>query len=210
MNSQLVTAVGIAHAYGRVWPSTEARLKRIAVPLVYSLKLPQSIRDRVLRQVFDSIHQICRLRPFRISGGSLGDTFENDLIKLIFNGTAIANLADNAATSPLTSLYLALHTADPGDSGAQTTNEIAYTSYARAAVSRNSGGFTCSANQATLTSIVGFPPGTGGAGTATYFSVGTAASSTGKILFSGSLSPSITCGDGVTPQLGTGTTFSLD
>lgn len=31
---------------------------------------------------------------------SKGDTFENDLLKLIFNATAIANLADNAATSP--------------------------------------------------------------------------------------------------------------
>lgn len=37
------------------------------------------------------------------------DVFENDLLKLIFNGTAIANLADNAA--PLNNLYLTLHTA---------------------------------------------------------------------------------------------------
>jgi hypothetical protein len=30
---------------------------------------------------------------------SKGDTFENDLLKLIFNATAIANMADNARTS---------------------------------------------------------------------------------------------------------------
>lgn len=46
-----------------------------------------------------------------------GDTFENDVLKLIFNGTAIANLADNAASSPLTNLEVSLHTADPTDSG---------------------------------------------------------------------------------------------
>ena len=39
-------------------------------------------------------------------------TFDNDLLKLIFNATAIANIADNAGSSPLTNLYLSLHTAD--------------------------------------------------------------------------------------------------
>ena len=51
---------------------------------------------------------------------SKGNTFELDLLALIFNATAIANIADNAAASPLTSLYVALHTADPGEAGSQT------------------------------------------------------------------------------------------
>ena len=71
------------------------------------------------------------------------DTFENDLLKLIFNATAIANISDNAASSPLTNLFVALHTADPTDSGTQTSNEVAYTSYARVAVARTSGGICC-------------------------------------------------------------------
>jgi hypothetical protein len=75
---------------------------------------------------------------------SKGDTFENDLLKLIFNATAIANIADNAASSPLTSLYVALHTADPGDAGNQGTSEISYTGYARVAVARTTGGWTAS------------------------------------------------------------------
>ena len=66
-------------------------------------------------------------------------TFENDILKLIFNGTAITNVADNAATSPLANLYVSLHTADPTDAGNQTSNEISYTGYARVAVARNSG-----------------------------------------------------------------------
>ena len=70
---------------------------------------------------------------------SKGNTFENDLLKLIFNGTAIANLADDAGTSPLGNLYVSLHTADPGEAGDQTTNECAYSTYARQAVARRSG-----------------------------------------------------------------------
>lgn len=141
---------------------------------------------------------------------SLGNTFENDLAKLIFNATAIANIADNAATSPLTNLYLSLHTADPGEAGDQTTNEATYTSYARVAVARTSGGWTVSANQAVPVAAVSFPAGTGGSGTVTHFAVGTAASGAGKILFSGTVTPNIVTGSGITPQLTTATTLSLD
>ena len=34
-------------------------------------------------------------RPGLFFGASIGDTFENDLMELIFNATAIANIADN-------------------------------------------------------------------------------------------------------------------
>lgn len=140
-----------------------------------------------------------------------GDTFENDLLKLIFNGTAIANLADNAAASPLTSLYLALHTADPGEAGSQTTSEISYTSYARVAVARTSGGWTITTNSVSPTSVISWPAVTGGASpVASHWSVGTAASGAGKILYAGALTPNITCALGVTPQFGTGSTITED
>jgi hypothetical protein len=141
---------------------------------------------------------------------SKGNTFENDWLALVFNATPIANIADNASSSPLTALYLSLHTSDPGEAGNQTTNEIAYTSYARASVNRNSGGFTVSGNTVTLTSTVSFPTGTGGSGTATHFAIGTASSGSGKILYSGTITPNIVCGNGVTPQLSTSTTVTED
>lgn len=141
---------------------------------------------------------------------SLGNTFENDLAKLIFNGTAIANIADNAASSPLTSLYVSLHTADPGEAGNQTTSECAYTSYARVAVARNSGGWTVTNNVVTPTANIDFPACTGGTETATYWCVGTASSSTGKILGSGALSPSISISTGVTPRVTTASTITWD
>jgi len=141
---------------------------------------------------------------------SKGDTFENDLLKLIFNGTAIANLADNAASSPLTSLYVALHTTDPGEGGSQTTNEVAYTSYARIAVPRNSTGFTVTGNSVSPVNDVNFPTATGGSATATYFSIGTALSGAGKILYSGTLSPAIVISTGVPPVITNGTTITED
>lgn len=115
------------------------------------------------------------------------DTFRNDILKLIFQATAIANIADNAASSPLTNLYVALHTADPGNSGGQTTSECAYTSYARVAVARSGSGWTVTGNSVSPAAAISFPAATGGTETATMFSVGVAASSTSKILRRGVL-----------------------
>lgn len=135
---------------------------------------------------------------------SKGNTFENDLMKLIFNGTAIANIADNAGSSPLTNLYVSLHTADPGEGGDQTTSEATYTSYARVAVSRDSGGWTVTANEAENAALVQFPQCTGGSNTITYVAVGTASSSTGKLLYSGALSSSLSVSSGIQPQFAAG------
>lgn len=141
---------------------------------------------------------------------SKGNTFENDLLKLIFNATAIANIADNAATAPLTNLYLSLHTADPGEAGTQTTSECAYTSYARKAVARTSGGFTVSTNSVVLAANQDFVTATGGSETATHFAVGTDVSGAGKILYKGAIAPTIVISSGVTPRLTTGTTITED
>lgn len=141
---------------------------------------------------------------------SKGNTFENDWMKLIFNATAIANIADNAGTSPLTNLYVSLHTADPGEAGDQTTSECAYTSYARVAVARTSGGWTVTNNSVSPAADISFPAATGGSETATYMGVGTASSGTGKLLYSGAISPTIVISSGVTPKLATSTAITED
>ncbi len=87
---------------------------------------------------------------------SKGNTFENDLIALIFNATAIADIAENDTTAPLTVLEVALHTADPGEAGSQTTSEATYTGYARVAVNRNAGGWTVAANAVSNTAAITF------------------------------------------------------
>ena len=130
-----------------------------------------------------------------------GATFDNDWLKLIFNAVGIANIADNAAASPLTNLYVSLHTADPGTGGNQSTNEVNYAGYARVAVARTSAGWTVTGNSVSPAGVITFPTGTAGSGTATFFGVGTSASGAGKLLYSGGITPSILTGNGVVPQL---------
>lgn len=137
------------------------------------------------------------------------DTFENSLALLFFNATNWANVADNAASSPATNWYLGLHTSSAGDSGSQTTNEVGYTSYAREAVVRSGSGFSVSGGVASLASNVDFTEGTGGSGTVTHLGLGSAASSTGTLMLHGTVSPSIVCGNGVTPRLTTSTSFTI-
>ncbi len=141
---------------------------------------------------------------------SKSNTFENDLLLLIFNGTTIANIADNAAGSPLTNLYVSLHTADPGETGTQTTSECNYTSYARVAVARTSGGWTVTSGSVSPAADIVFPTSTGGTNTATFAAVGTAISGSGKILYSGSISPTIAITSGTVPRLPTTSTISED
>lgn len=141
---------------------------------------------------------------------SKGNTFENDFLRLIFNATAIGNIADNAASSPLTNLHVSLHTADPGEAGDQTTSEANYTSYARVAVARSGSGWTVTDNSVSPAANIDFPAATGGTNTITHFAVGTAASGTGKILYKGTVTPNISVTTGVTPRLETGTAITED
>lgn len=142
---------------------------------------------------------------------SKGNTFENDWLKLIFNATAIANIADNAAASPLTNLYVSLHTGDPGEAGSQTTSEISYTGYARIAVARTSGGWTVTNNSVSPVAAITFGEMTAGAGgTVTHFAVGTDTNGPGKILYKGTVTPNIVVSNGVTPQLTTASAITED
>ena len=142
---------------------------------------------------------------------SKGDVFENDWLKLIFNATAIANIADNAAASPLTDLRVSLHTADPGEAGNQTTNETAYTGYARVLVARTTGGWTVTANSVSPVANIDFGECTASPGAAiTHFAVGTATSGAGKLLYSGTVTANITMAVGVIPRLKTTSTVTED
>jgi hypothetical protein len=138
---------------------------------------------------------------------SKSDTWENDLLKLVFNnvGTSLIGDATGLLPSGTTgSLYLSLHTADPGETGNQSTNETAYAGYSRVAVARASSGFTVTNNSVNLTSNADFGQCTANpGGNLTYFGVGTAASGAGKLLYSGTLSPNIVMNIGVQPRITT-------
>jgi len=141
---------------------------------------------------------------------SKGNVFENDWLALIFNATPIPNLADNASAAPLTSLYLSLHTADPGEAGDQSSFECAYVGYARVPVTRDGAGWIVTANSVSPAANIDFPPASGGATVATYGAIGTALSGPGKILYKGTVTPNITVSSGVTPRLTTGSIVTED
>ena len=133
---------------------------------------------------------------------------EGGLVGLIFNGTTIANLA-GASTAPSTSLVLALHTANPGETGTQNTNECAYTSYARLKTGRNSSEWTVTtAGVASPTTILSWPQATGGSETATHISISLSTASTTSILYYGALNPNITISNGIIPQVTSSLTIS--
>ena len=135
---------------------------------------------------------------------SATNAFETDLLELIFNGTTITNIADNAASSPAANLYVSLHTSDPGEGGSQNTNETTYTSYTRVAVARTSGGWTVSGNNGSNTSTITFPTCTGGSATLTHFGIGLASSSTGTHLIKGELRSSLAVYNNITPSIAAG------
>lgn len=141
---------------------------------------------------------------------SKGNTFENDLLKLIFNATAIANLAINATSSPLTVLWISLHTADPGEAGNQTTNETSYGAYARASVARTTAGWVVTNNSVSPAAQIAFPAATSGTATITHAAIGTASSGSGKILYKGTVTPNLSVSAGTTPRLNTGSAVTED
>lgn len=135
-----------------------------------------------------------------------GTTFANDELKLIYNATTITGLArDDAA--PVTNIYVSLHTASPA-SGNQQTSEVTYTSYARQAVARTSGGWTVTGASVSPVADIVFPVSTGGTPAVTHFATGTVVSATGKVIDSGTVTPNITVSTAVVQTLTTGSTIT--
>lgn len=145
---------------------------------------------------------------------SISNTTENAILDLIFRATAWANYADNAASSPQTNIGCSLHTGDPGDGGDATTSEATYTSYTRVNVARSTGFNAASGGSTSPAANIDFPAGTGGSGTVTHWAAAksNATPPTGAqtILWSGTVTPNIVTGNGVTPRLTTATAITLD
>lgn len=137
--------------------------------------------------------------------GSKTNTFETDILELIFNNVALANIGDTAGLQPSASpgdLYIALFTTDPGE-GASTTDEATYTGYARASVARTTSGWTVSGNNCSNTAAVIFGECTAGSDTVTDFAVMTALTG-GDMLYYGDLTASLAISNGITPEFAIG------
>ncbi len=142
---------------------------------------------------------------------SKSNAWENALLQLLFNNSNAANIGDATGlrgSSTAGSLYVSLHTADPGEAGDQTTFETSYTSYARVAVARSALGWTVTNNSVSPAALISFPACTGGTATITHFGIGTASSGAGVLLYKGTVTPNISVASGVTPQLTTSSTIT--
>jgi hypothetical protein len=148
---------------------------------------------------------------------SASNAMENSLLLLLFNNTDIANVGDAAGlqnSAAAGSFFVALHTADPGEAGDQTTSETAYTNYARVGVARSGAGWTVSGTaptQAANAAAVTFPACGASGSTVTHFSVGLITSGASVIVASGILTASLIINSGITPSFAIGAlTVTLD
>lgn len=138
---------------------------------------------------------------------SATDAFETALLQLYFNNTDHANIGDAAGlqnSAVAGNFFISLHTADPGETGNQTTNETSYGSYARQSVARSGAGWTVSGNNASNAAAITFPVGSSGAQTVTHFGVGSDVSGAGNLFFKGALASSRPVGTGITPSFAIG------
>jgi hypothetical protein len=147
---------------------------------------------------------------------SATNVFENDLMLFLFNNTTIAGVGDATGlvgSGAAGNLWMTLHTGDPGEAGNQSTNECTYTGYGRVSMARNGSTWAVTGNSVSPAAIINFPPETTNgtvSETASWFGVGSTSAGTGKLMFKGAISPTISISAGVTPQLTTATAITAD
>lgn len=137
---------------------------------------------------------------------SFSNTFETQLLNHIFANADIANVGDAAGLQNSVAdgnLYIALHTADPGEAGNATTSEATYTGYARKPVSRTNG-WTVSGNQVSNAGEILFDECTAGTNTITHASIVKELSGASDIIASFALNASLAVATGVTPKFSAG------
>jgi hypothetical protein len=130
---------------------------------------------------------------------SKSNSLEEAILDSVLNNNDTDLDTHKAAT-----LYLALCTADPGEAATGASmSEIAYTSYARVAVTSSSGWTTSGATR-TNTGAITWPACTGGSGTATHWALVDSSSGAGDVLYKGALTASLAISSGITPTAAIG------
>lgn len=129
----------------------------------------------------------------------------NRIVNLMYRATAWPNVADNAAASPYTNVYVGLQTANlTAATNSQTENETVYTNYARQAVARSTGWDAASGGATANAATISFPQcGVTGA-TVSHVHTGTAVSGGGNVWHFGALNSALAVANGITPQFAAG------
>jgi hypothetical protein len=127
----------------------------------------------------------------------------NRVVNLMYRATAWANVADNAAASPLTNVVVALHTGTlTAATNSQAENEVAYTNYLRQNVLRSTGWNAASGGATANAALLQFPQSGATGATLAAVSTGTTISGATPVWHYGTLNSSITIGASasITPQ----------
>lgn len=138
---------------------------------------------------------------------SATDAFETALLGLIITNANAANVGDATGLRGSTAagvFWISLHTASPGEGGNQTTNESAYTNYARQDEARDTTQWTVTGNTADNDNVISYPTGGATGSTVTDFGLGSATSGAGNLFLFGALSGSLAVSSGITPQFAAG------
>ena len=145
--------------------------------------------------------------------GETGNTLQSGFLNLVLCAKSLSNIATVVAS---TTIWVALHTADPLAGGSQNTSEAAFPNYARIATDRSTatltGGWNVTGNSpasASPITNIAFP--TANAATAeveTFFSVGLSSAGAGTLLWAGPLTPNVTMANAVTVTLTTATAIT--
>lgn len=136
---------------------------------------------------------------------SATDAFETGIMTLVFQNAAFANVGDASGLQPSAtagSFFIGLHTADPGETGDQTTSESAYTNYARVAVARSAAAWTHAAGVTDNDAAITFPLCGVTGSTITHFGIGSATSGAGNRYFNGTSALAVAAG--ITPSFAIG------
>ena len=129
----------------------------------------------------------------------------NSIINLMYRATAWANVADNAASSPLTNVYVAFHTGNlTAGTNSQAENETAYTNYARVAVARSTGWAAASGGATSNSGTISFAQCGATGATLSHVSTGVGSSGATAVWHYGALNSSLAVSNTITPQFAAG------
>jgi len=129
------------------------------------------------------------------------------VLSLIFENANYANVGDATGLRGSTTagvFYIGLHTADPTDTGTQTSSETSYTNYVRVSVARSTAGWTVASGVADNDAVITFAQCGASGATLTYFSIGSDVSGVGNLFMSGALAASLAVSNLVTPSFAAG------
>lgn len=129
----------------------------------------------------------------------------NNFLKLVYNATAWADVAENDSSSPMTDIAMALATSSYSGSSTLSTNETAYTNYARQNTVRTTSGWTAaSGGQTENVAAVEFPQCGASGATITSAATGKPGGGAAEIFHYGDLNASIAVSNQIQPRFPAG------